>query len=132
MVSVSVILVLHIHITTFQSDKEEHNKNNNSEGIIIFDFEKFVGSAFNRISLMFGIEDDENKNIYTPRFKKVYYWFGYTGIPAFLSIVSVVLLFVIFFRLYGRLGFEKAVISLLLVIIVTLRGLKPNDKIRNI
>ncbi len=90
----------------------------------IFDFEKWVSSGFDRISLMFGIEEPENEKIYTKRFKKVYYWFGNIGIPAFLSIVSIVLLFTIFFRIYGRSGFEKTVIILLLIIIITLRGQK--------
>jgi len=90
----------------------------------MFDFEKYVSQGFDRISLMFGIEEPENEKIYTKKFKKVYYWFGNTGIPVFLSIVSIVLLFIIFFRIYARRGFDETVIILLLIIIITLRGLK--------
>jgi len=90
----------------------------------MFDFEKISKDTFDKISIKFGIEDKENENIYSPRFKKVYFWFGNTGIPAFLNLVSIVLLFIIFFRIFGISGFEKTVIILLLVIIINLRSLK--------
>jgi len=90
----------------------------------MIDFTSICKKGFDQISIMFGIEEPENEKIYTKRFKKVYYWFGNTGIPTFLSIVSMVLLFVIFFRIYNNSGFEKVVIILLLIIIITLRGLK--------
>lgn len=90
----------------------------------MFDFEKWVSEGFERIGIMFGIDEPENEKIYSKRFKKVYRWFGNKGVPAFLSIVSIVLLFWIFFRVYNNSGFEKTVVILLLVIIITLRGLK--------
>lgn len=90
----------------------------------MFDFEKISKDVFDRITIMFGIDEKENKHIFSKRFKKVYYWIGYKGIPTFLSIISMILLFVIFFRIYANSGFEKTVIILLLVIILTLRGLK--------
>lgn len=90
----------------------------------MFDISEISKDVFDKISLMFGIEDEENKKIYSKRFKKIYYWFGYKGIPSFLSLVSIVLFFYIFFRIYSRSGFEKTVITLLLIIIITLRGLK--------
>lgn len=86
----------------------------------MFDIEKISKDVFDRISLMFGIEDEENEKIFSNRFKKIYYWIGYKGIPAFLSLVSVILFFIIFFRIYGRLGFESTVVLLLLIIIVSL------------
>lgn len=90
----------------------------------MFDFSKIVKETFDRITLMFGIEDEENSKIFSKRFKKVYYWFGETGIPAFLGFVSIILFFYIFFRIYNRSGFEKTVIILLMLVIVTLRGMK--------
>jgi len=90
----------------------------------MFDFDKITRDIFDKISLKFGIEDPNNSHIYTNRFKKVYFWFGNTGIPGFLNIVSIILLFYIFFRIYDRSGFEKTLIILLLIIIITLRGIK--------
>lgn len=88
----------------------------------MFDFDTITRYVFDRISIMFGIDEKENEHIYGKKFKKVYYWIGYKGIPAFLNIVSIFLLFFIFFRIYGKLGFERTVITLLILCVISLRA----------
>lgn len=93
------------------------------------DFDTITRNIFDRISIMFGIEEEENKHIYSKKFKKIYYWIGYTGIPAFLGFVSIILMFYIFFRAYNRFGFERTMITLMILVVISLRGLKPKPKI---
>lgn len=93
---------------------------------MLIDFEWIIKKMFVQIAMWFGIEDDENKKIYTDKFKKIYWWMGDVGVPAFLSIVSVILLFWIFFRIYGRIGFEKTIITLFIILIVSVGNNKKN------
>lgn len=93
---------------------------------MVFEFDKVCRDIYDRIEIWFDIENDP---IYSDKFKRRLRWFGYTGIPAFLNFVSIILFFIIFFRIYASAGFEKTVIILLLVIVITLRGLKPKPAI---
>lgn len=86
-------------------------------------FEDIAKNIYGRIELWFDIENDP---IFSPRFRKAMKWVGYTGIPAFLSIVTIILFFYIYFRIYGKIGFEKTVVSLLIIIVITLRSIKPD------
>lgn len=92
----------------------------------MFDFEKISRDIYDRIDIYFDVENDP---IYSPKFKKRLRWIGYTAIPTFLNIVSIVMLFYIFFRIYNNSGFEKTVVILLLIIILSIRGLKKKPSI---
>jgi hypothetical protein len=88
----------------------------------LLDFEKYTASAMDRIVAQFKIDTDP---IYSPRFRKGIKWFGYSLIPAILSFATVIIMFLIFFRIYGSLGFEKTVITLL---VLTLFALNSQSK----
>lgn len=84
-------------------------------------FEEIAKKGMDKIAIWFDLDDKER---YSARFRKFIMWWGYKGIPAVLNIASIIILFWIAFRIYGRYGFERTAIVLMLIIIITLRGLK--------
>lgn len=88
----------------------------------LFDFEKISRKMTDKVFDYFELFTDGK---YPKKFKKFIEWYGYKFQPVFLNISSMVLMFWIFFRVYGRVGFEKTIIILMLLIIISLRNLKP-------
>lgn len=89
----------------------------------MLDWEKHTNAAMDRIAIFFELDD---KTKYSPRFKKFIFWMGYKFTPFVLQITSIIIMFWIAFRVFGRYGFEKAVIILLVIIIVSLRSIKKD------
>lgn len=91
----------------------------------MFDFEKLAEKQFWKIWVWLDLDD---KKKYSERFRKIIKWWGLKASPFILNITSIILLFYIFFRIYARSGFEKTAIILLLIIIITLRGISQKLK----
>jgi len=84
-------------------------------------FEKITREIYKKVQKKMKIETDP---IFDGRPRKVFNWIGFTGIPSLLIIASIITLFWIYYRIYGIIGFEKTVISLLLLILLSLRAMK--------
>lgn len=83
-------------------------------------FEEMAKKQMDKIFIKFNIETDP---IYTPRFRKFIKFVGYKVVPAILQITTIIVLFWIMFKIYNRSGFEKVMIILNIIIILTLRSL---------
>lgn len=88
---------------------------------MVLDWEKLSKKATDKVFDYFDVFVDGN---YPPKFRKFLEWYGYKFQPFFLNIASTMLLFWIFFRIFDRIGFEKTIIIILTIVIITLRGLK--------
>jgi len=87
-------------------------------------FEEIAKKAMDRIVLFFELEDETK---YSKRFKKFIFWMGYKFTPAVISIASAIILFVIAFKIYNKSGFEKTIVILMVLIILSLRNLKSKE-----
>jgi len=88
---------------------------------MVLDFHKLSRKATDRIFDYFDLFTDGK---YPPRFKKFLEWYGYKFQPVLLSFASTIIMFIIFFRIYDRVGFEKVIIILLILVIISIRSLK--------
>jgi hypothetical protein len=88
---------------------------------MLLDFKNLSKKATDRVFNYFDVFVDGN---YPPKFRKFLEWYGYKFQPFLLNISSMIIFFWIFLRIFDRVGFEKTAIILLMIIIITLRGLK--------
>jgi hypothetical protein len=88
---------------------------------MVLDFQKFSKKATDRVFDYFDVFTDGK---YPKKFRKFLEWYGYKFQPVFLSFASTLILFWIFLRVFDRIGFEKTIIILMVLIIITIRTLK--------
>ncbi len=88
----------------------------------MLDWNDLSKKATDKVFLYFDVFTDAK---YPKGFRKFLKWYGYKFQPILLSLSSTLLLFWIFLRVYGRVGFEKTVIILMIIIIITIRTIKP-------
>jgi len=89
---------------------------------MVLDWQDLSKKATDRVFSYFELFTDGK---YPKRFRKFLEWYGYKFQPILLSLSSTLLLFWIFLRVYGRIGFEKTIIILMIIIIITIRTIKP-------
>lgn len=89
--------------------------------------EEVAEKVMDRIWIGFNLDD---KQFYGRRFRKSIKWFGYKAIPAIISITTIVITFWIAYKLYNNVGFEKTIIIIAVLILITGRGI--NAKIEKL
>lgn len=85
----------------------------------MIDFNKLNKKYMDKIMKHFKVDTDP---IFSSRFVKFIKWFGYKLMPVVLTITGILMLFWIFTKIYDRSGFEKTIIYLLILILISLRG----------
>ena len=68
----------------------------------------------------FNIDSDP---IFTPGFRRFIKWFAYKAMPFVLTIAGFVVMFWFYFRIYDKYGFERVVLVVLLLILISLQRL---------
>jgi len=88
-------------------------------------FEEYSKKIMDKIVLHFNLDEDP---IYPEKFKKFIKWFGYKGMPFILSITTIIVVFWIMFKIYDREGFERVIILLLILILLSVRNISKQLK----
>lgn len=90
----------------------------------MFDWHRLSKNATDRVFDYFDVFTDGK---YPKKFERFIKWYGYKFQPVLLSFSSTMLMFWIFFRVFGRIGYEKTMIILMILAIITIRDLKNRN-----
>lgn len=86
----------------------------------MFNITKFSKKATDKVLLYMNFFDDNPEQ---SRFGRFIIWYGYKFQPFFINIAMMVVFFYIIHRIYGKYDFERTMIWLIAVLILTMRGL---------
>jgi len=87
----------------------------------MFDYEKYTALGMDKVVSITKLDTDENL---TPKFRKRIKWVGYTFTPFVLKITTTIVFIYIVSKIYTGSGYEKTVLFLLTLILLSLRGKK--------